>query len=218
MIEKCRFSAILGVVGSLLFCFTTAQAGIEIGEETCFHGPTRSDVYVEGWSEDQGGVLLFFVHNRGGEPDSINAVRINGIDVENLPGFKWRRVWPAQLGPAGGPDDMAAVQIKGVQAPLQAGESLSIEITALSGAAAIQHYHCVTPALRLANILPSQDMRRLHLYVRNDGAAPQRIEEVRIQQESFLLGASPRVSIAGGNPVVAPAAAAILTVPMPLLF
>lgn len=203
--------ALLTLLFLWLTAFVPVQASIVITEETCFHRPERSDVYVEGWPPDNGGMLFVFVHNSGMTEEVITDVSINGEPVETLPGFRWWRVFPERVPPLG----LAVLQVKGVSTPLQEGAPVLIAVTTASGATDTQLYTCATPSLRIANVLPDRTMKQLHLYVRNDGTTAQELRELRIQTESFLLTSAPRVTVAGNTRTLQPGEIRILTVQYP---
>lgn len=175
--------------------YAQAATGLTITAESTFHGATRSEKFKEKWPEDKGGVAYIFVRNEGSTPETIQSLVINDQDLIAYPDVRWWRAWPESLS-AGG---TGWVAIKAVGGPLEQGKSADIELRTASGARAKTVLRCVTPPLRLGNILPSPDGKQLLIYVRNDGAESIQLEKLFLNEVEHAIGSDSAITVVGAT-------------------
>ncbi len=171
---------------------------ISILEGSSFHKAVVGQEYgvlEETATPDLGGVLYVFIQNNDIAADGIDSITVyNGGDETAVPDG-WL-VWPPVMDASNG--NISTVTIKGIAAPLAEGEAVSVVVHSTNGARGSIHIaELVTPKLRLANAIPSQDGQTLFLYFRNDGTVDAEIEEVRINAQSWTF--------AGANTPIVPA-------------
>jgi hypothetical protein len=172
----------------LLAAFSSASAqSVSILDGSSFHRAVVGQKYgvLEGdpATVDNGGVLYVFVQNMDGEPDGIDSITLyNGVGEMVVPDG-WL-VWPPVMDDSNG--QMSTVTIKGVEAPLAEGEAVSVVVHSINGARdSIFIPALETPAVRLANAIPSQDGETLFLYLRNDGDEYADVQGVFINDQWF---------------------------------
>lgn len=176
-----------------------------------FHAARRSSNYDEKWDADTGGVVYCFVKNEQNKPDSLKALRINRTDISQVENIQWWRIWPEVLQPG----EIGTVTIKSTGAPIAQGASIALELEMASGRVYSQGMQCLTPSLRIGNVLPSKDRKRLHVYLRNDGTAPVAITAIEINADRFEHGGAKDFSVAGGEALCRPGELRICTVDYP---
>jgi hypothetical protein len=174
---------------SILFGTVAAAHGqsVSIADGSSFHRAVVGQKYgvLEGdpATVDNGGVLYVFVQNADDEPDGIDSITVyNGVGEMVVPDG-WL-VWPPVMDDSNG--QMSTVTIKGVEAPLAEGEAVSVVVHSINGARdSIFIPALETPAVRLANAIPSQDGETLFLYLRNDGDEYADVQGVFINDQWF---------------------------------
>ncbi len=184
------------------------SAPIAITPQTTFIDAIHCDDYSEDYDIDNGGNLYVFVKNTGTEPDRISDVRINGSSAN----YTWYRFFPEELGSAGSPTSFATVIVKGTDAPLAEGESITIEVYSENGGYDGQSRTLSSPDLRIGNAIASQDMTMLNIFVRNDDSLWRRITGIKINERSYTPGSSPELSVVGGSYDIPPNSVLILKV------
>lgn len=204
---------LMGAVVAVLGLSVRAQ-DLVITPETTYHAATRSTKYTEDWPEDHGGVLYLFVKNNSATPQSVNGINVgetalppSGTETAPEQGVHWWRAWPQEIAPGA----VGWVTIKATGAPLAQGSTAELSVSAVSGATAKTTVVCNTPALRLANVLPSADRKTLYVYLRNDGAAEFQLQTLWLNEVSHALAQDPQVQVIGGT-ALAPGGLAILKV------
>ena len=157
---------------SILFGTVAAAHGqsVSIADGSSFHRAVVGQKYgvLEGdpATVDNGGVLCVFVQNTDDEPDGIDSITVYNGAGEMVVPDGWL-VWPPVMDDSNG--QMSTVTIKGVEAPLAEGDAVSVVVHSINGARdSIFIPALETPAVRLANAIPSQDGETLFLYLRND--------------------------------------------------
>ena len=70
-----------------------------------------------------------------------------------------------------------------------------------SGGSAKTTAKCVTPPLRLANVLPSADSSQLYIYVRNDGGEGIQLSQLLVNEKAYAIGQDPNVTLVGAQEV-----------------
>jgi hypothetical protein len=138
------------LAAALLLTAGWAEAALSI-EHATFHAASRSAIYNESGSVDDGGALFVFVRNGGPGAEAVTNLLVNSTNVTALANFKWWRVWPKSIAPGG----VATVSAKVNSAPLREGESVSLTVQAQSGRTASTSTTLTTPALRLGSVIPS---------------------------------------------------------------
>lgn len=186
----------LWVLAFVPFCL---KAQITITSETSF---SKSVVGAEFGSlestnsPDNGGLLTLFVVNNGTLPDSITEVKASKNGSYASPYLMW---WPLQIEPG----KMAAVQVKDIAAPLAENDTVLIEVFTSKGHSATQTFINKTPSIKIANLLPSQDMSDLYIYLRNDGNSPATVNEIKLNDNTYFSGSAVLQPISGGFTVAA---------------
>lgn len=149
---------------------TVSAQSVSILDGSCFHRAVVGQEYgvlEETSTPDLGGVLYVFVRNDDAAPDGIDSITVYNGAGEMVVPDGWL-VWPPVMDDSNG--QMSTVTIKGVDAPLAEGEAVSVVVHSANGAKDSIHIaELVTPTLRIANAIPSQDGETLFLYLRNDG-------------------------------------------------
>lgn len=192
------------------FCCTLAQ-NIEITPQTTFHDAvwgsygTLENVNVT----DNGGILYVFVKNNAALPDSIIDFKLTqGTITASLDGW---RVWPMIMKAAGAGNNIATITAKSIQPPVAENEPILIEVWTKNGGYASQNFFCATPKIRLANVIPSPDMHTLYFYLRNDDLSHSfTINELMLNEETYITGSSAALHAVGDNYQVAPGKILIL--------
>lgn len=181
---------------------------IEIISQTTFHSATWGAEYgaLENVTQDNGGVLYVFVKNNSNQPDSVIDFRVSqNNNTASLDGW---RVWPYEMAATGG-NNVSTITAKSIVAPLAENNAVTIEVWTANGGYATQNYFVQTPKLRLANIIPSQDMQTLYVYVRNDDVNSFNLTKLSINENEYTVG-SAQLSIVGGNAEIKSGKIAIL--------
>jgi hypothetical protein len=201
------FFILIGIFNFQLNAFSQ----IEITNQTTFHDATYGvygaleDVSVE----DNGGILYVFVKNNSNQKDSVVSLKISQNNITaTLDGW---RVWPYEMQPANSGNNVSTITAKSISSPVNENSPITIEVTTARGETATQNYFCITPKIRLANVIPSQDMRTLYIYLRNDDANNSfNINEVLINEKSYTAGNANELSVVGNNYTLTPGKIAIL--------
>ena len=180
-------------------------------EGATFHAAVRSHSYTEEWDIDTGGVVYCFVENEADKPDSIKSLRVNQEDISCVESVRWWRSWPESLPPG----EIGTVTIKSTGAPIAQGADITLEVEMASGRVYSQPMRCVTPSLRIGNVLASQDRKQLFIYLRNDGIGPVAITGIDINAECFESGGARALSVAGGDAQCPPGELRICSVDYP---
>lgn len=191
MFFKKIFPAIL-----LYTAFVPAMAQISITGETAFHKAgygTEFGILESTSSPDNGGLITCFVKNNNTVADSIENIKVSHNGVYDTAFYSFW--WPLEIH-AGA---IGAVQLKGLSAPFREGDTVLLEVFTSKGFSASQLFINKTPLLRLANIIPSQDMKTLFIYLRNDGTTPQTVQEVKLNNDVFIPGSSVSLAAVGGS-------------------
>lgn len=193
-----------------------SAGAVVITPETTFHGATRSADYKEEWQDDIGGVLHLFVINDGAVSDSVSSVVLNGKPIGDSAGIRWWRAWPESLAPGG----CGWVSIKAVGGPLEQGKDVEVEVRMASGGSAKTTTKCVTPPLRIANVLPSPDSSQLYIYVRNDAGEGIQLVQLLVNEKTYAIGKDPSLTLVGTQELGAGGLAILklaLPTPLPIL-
>lgn len=185
-----RFRGAAALAVAAMFAASPAAAGIAV-EHVAFHDASHSTAYSESGAVDDGGVMFVFVRNTGSVTETVTGLTVNGTNVNGLANFRWWRVWPKSIAPGG----IATVFAKVNSAPLNEGASVSIAVSAQSGAAANASTTLATPALRIGSVIPSQDRRTIYVLLRNLDTAAQTIQQVWLDDDvtaqcTFVGGAT----------------------------
>lgn len=187
------------------------QAQIVI-ESVTFHDSTNIG-YDGNNPNDQGGAVFIHVRNVGSITEMLTSenCQINGQPITTImtegpdaPTPGWVRVWPEQVAPG----EIATWVIKSFGGTITEGATFtSLQVSADSGAtASLNNVTMVTPPLRLAHVVPSQDWRKIWVFIRNDDVAPIEIDELILNDS--VIGQTRFL----GGPVVAPGSLVIAQV------
>jgi hypothetical protein len=160
---------------------------------------------------DNGGILYVFVRNNSGQPDSVVDFKITqGSFIAPLDGW---RVWPPLMSAAGTGNNITTITAKSIQPSVAENNQITIEVWTKNGGYATQNFFCSTPKIRLANVLPSQDMHELYVYLRNDDLIHFfTVNELMINEQSYVAGNSSALSVVGNSYQIKPGGVLILKV------
>ncbi|GIV35476.1 MAG: hypothetical protein KatS3mg031_3011 [Chitinophagales bacterium] len=162
---------------------------------------------------DDGGVLTFFIRNDAATPDSIIHLRFSAAGT-TYDSVYWR-AWPSRITPAGSGNNYSAITVKGFDFPFRENDLLAIEVWSANGGYDSVSYQNVTPELRIGNVLPSQDMHSLLIYVRNEGAFNRRIDKISINENEYIAGIASELSVWGDDYSCTPQHIRILKIEFP---
>lgn len=203
--------AVVAVVGLVtVACVSTVPPptgalGSATVEGMTFVPATRDARYVEESPyNDGGGLLLFRVDNPNPMTDRIEQVLVNGIPVESLPGLKWWRVWPPELGPAGSPTSSAVVTIKGITAPLRADEQVQVDVETENGLTVTRSAKLRGAVLKVGSIVASADRTELFVTVRNRSDVAYTVNHLAVNDDVRIPVTDPSVSTPDGDWTVEP--------------
>ncbi|MBM3662565.1 MAG: hypothetical protein FJW94_06695 [Actinobacteria bacterium] len=101
----------------------------------------------------------------------------------SLPGLRWWRTWPPELGPAGSPTASSVVTIKSIAAPLRVG-----------------------------SVVATRDRTQLKVFTRNRSATPNTVDLLAINDVVHVPGSDPSISTPDGNWTVEPDRVLVVTV------
>ncbi len=200
--------ALVGLVTAA--CVSTAPPppgapGSPTVEGMTFIPATRDVRYVEQAPyNDDGGLLLFRVDNPNPTADRIEQVFVNGTPVESMPGLKWWRVWPPELGPAGSPTASAVVTIKGISAPLRGGEQVTVSVQTEQGVGVSRSARLRGANLRIGSIVAGADRSELVVFLRNRSTVPFTVDHLAVNDDAWVPAVDPAVSTPDGDWTVEP--------------
>jgi hypothetical protein len=184
---------------------TASRAGVSI-EQIAFHKATASTNFVESGTPDTGGVVFVVVRNTGGAPETITNATFAGILLDNVPGASYWRVEPNATIPAG---SVGVLLCKGTNSTVAENTSLQVRVMALSGAQDTQSETLTTPKLRIGSVIPSQDLRTLHIFLKNLDSASLTVTQVFLNDD-----VTAQCTFVGG-PTISPSSVGIVKVAFP---
>jgi hypothetical protein len=174
-------------------------------EGMTFVPATRDARYVEQAAyNDDGGLLLFRVDNPNPSSDRIEQVLVNGVPVESMPGLKWWRVWPPELGPAGSPTASAIVTIKGISAPMRGSEQVTVTVQTENGVGVSRFAKLRGSVLKVGSVVASADRTELLVTVRNRSDVAYTVDHLAVNDDVRVPVTDPSVSTPGGDWTVEP--------------
>jgi hypothetical protein len=143
-----------------------------------FHRATN--LGIEGGTTDQGGAVFVFVRNTGTTPQTFTSasVSFNGAAVGSHASHDWTRIWPLTIGPG----ETTTLTIKGAGAPFVEGGAAAINLTADSGQSVAANFALATPKLRIGNVIPSQDLTKSFVYLRNDDTVSYQLDNLFLNE------------------------------------
>ncbi len=200
--------AVVGLV--TVACVSTAPPPVgapstPTAEGITFVPATRNVRYVEESPyNDDGGLLLVRVDNTSSAPDRIEQVFVNGTPVESMPGLKWWRAWPPELGPAGSDTASAVVTIKGITAPLRAGEQVNVSVQTENGLGVSRSVKLRGALLKVGSIVASPDRSELVVFIRNRSDVPYTVDHLAVNDDVRIPVTDPSVSTPDGDWTVEP--------------
>lgn len=131
---------------------------------------------------DSGGVLTFFVINKHVTPDSLTGVWVINAKGDTLRSKTWHYWWKPEMGGANSGFNQCAVIIKSQQNDFAPGSAVKVSVFTTKGHRHSQSFVLTEPKLKIANVLPDQDLQHLWFYVRNDDTATYEIKWLKINQ------------------------------------
>ena len=191
-------------------CVSTAPAPVgspasPTVEGLTFIPATKDSRYVEQSPyNDDGGLLLVRIDNPNPTPDRVEQVFVNGTPVESMPGLRWWRVWPPELGPAGSDTSSAVVTIKGVSAPLRGGEQVTVAVQTEQGVGVSRSARLRGPSLKIGSIVAGTDRSELVVFIRNRSGVPHTVDHVAVNDDVRIPATDPSVSTPDGDWTVDP--------------
>lgn len=200
---KCVYAFVL-----FLFSIATFAQTIEIKPYHSFHPSQLGMEYgaLEDGSIDEGGILYVYVNNLG-LPDSIIDIVLKDSDGDYSSPYGWHSI-PGRMDPEHG--NYCGLTIKGMEAPLSEGETVTVIITTENDAVDSMTVESLKkPDLQIANLIPSQDHATLKIYVRNDGESAVTLNSLNYNQTVYPIP-SAAVEAIGGTTSIAPQGLIIL--------
>ncbi len=202
-----RHSPVFFASAAALLIAMPSHAALVI-EQISFHASTHSQTYTENYPVDNGGAMFVFVRNTGAAPVTLSQVTINGTSVQELQSggsVLWHRTWPPELPPGG----VSTVTVKATGPPLTEGATVTVGVASSGGQQASATATLATPKLRIGSVIPSQDWRTIHVFLRNLDTVAHTVTAL------FLNGdVTAQTSFAGG-PVIPPNSVGIARVTLP---
>ncbi len=174
-------------------------------EGLTFVPATWDERYVEESPyNDDGGLLLVRIDNPNATPDRVERVFVNGTPVESLPGLRWWRVWPPELGPAGSPTASAVVTIKGISAPLRGGERVTVAVQTERGVGVTRTATLRGATLKVGSVVASVDRTELVVFLRNRSGVPLTVDHLAVNDDVRTPVTDSSVSTPDGDWTVEP--------------
>ncbi len=155
---------------------------------------------------DQGGAIFFFVRNSGTTPQTFTSgnVLLNNAAASSYADHDWTRVWPLTIQPG----EVATLTMKGRGGVFAPGQNVDIRLTSDTGTMITQNnIPLTTPKLRVANVVPSQDLTKSYVYLRNDDTSSYSVNDLFLNDN---VTSSSR--FVGGSNVIAPQSLKIIEV------
>jgi len=187
------------VIASLATC-AAAQLTFE---GAVYHAASNAGLTT---NNDQGGALFVFLRNTGETSQSFVSgnVQFNGQPVSNLVNHDWSRVWPLTVGPG----EATTLTIKGNGGVFAPGQTANVTVTSDTGQSLTQaNISLSTPKLRVANVVPSQDLTKAYVFLRNDDVSSYAINELFLNDNVTSLS-----RFVGDSTVIEPNAIKIVEV------
>ena len=163
-----------------------AAAQIHIRHDHAFHGfvlGPQFGVLEDVASVDEGGVLYLFVENHAAVEDSIVNITLKDSADNVYAPYGWY-AWPSTMNAAN--NNFTGITIKGDTLPLRPGSYVKVIVETDNGEKdSIEVNGLKTPALRIGNLVPSQDLTSLYVYLRNEGDSDIQIDSLYYNTEGF---------------------------------
>ncbi|MEQ8846771.1 hypothetical protein [Botrimarina sp.] len=160
-----------------------------------YHEATRNGYGVG--TQDSGGALFAFVRNNTGTTQTFtNAnITLNGQPDSSYANHDWSRVWPLSIEPG----EVATVTLKGNGGVFAPGGTVQLGLASDGNATLVQsNLSLTTPKLRVGNVVPSQDLKKAFVYLRNDDSSPYTIDSLHLNDDvtsqSRIVGGSTTIS------------------------
>ena len=204
---KCNLRGLVRI-GSLGCTFSLALASSLLAqlsfEGSVYHQATNTG--RDTGTPDGGGAIFFFVRNTGSTPQTFTngTVSINDMAASSYGDYDWSRTWPVTVQPG----EVATLTMKGRGGVFAPGQNVNVRLTADSGASVTQNnIPLSTPKLRVANVIPSQDLTKSYVYLRNDDTSSYTINDLFLNEN---VTANSR--FVGGSTLIAPNSVKIIEV------
>ncbi len=163
---------------------------------------------------DLGGLISLFLRNS--DPNSTDKVvqvrAFSGSQEIEIDGW---RCWPEEIPSTSTVNNVSFLNIKGIVAGLGENSSVDIEVTLESGSILTKTIENVTPKVKLANIMPNQQMNKLYIYFRNDGTQNFSLNQLNINNWNMEVGNTPELQIIGGINAIEPKGTLIIELTYP---
>ncbi len=132
------------------------------------------------------------------------TVSINDVAASSYGDYDWSRTWPVTVQPG----EVATLTIKGRGGVFAPGQNVNVSLTSDSGASISQNnIPLSTPKLRVANVIPSQDLTKSYVYLRNDDASSYTINDLFLNEN-----VTSNSRFVGGSTAIAPNSVKIIEV------
>lgn len=180
-----------------------AQAQISIDSLHSFQPSLVGDEFgvLENTADpDSGGVLTIWIRNNGSNSDSVVAVSVCNKNGDTLQLKTWGYWWGLGMEPVGNVQNLCAVVIKSQSASFSNGSDIRVNVFTRNGWSAAHDFLLQTSSIKIANVLPNQELTKLFIYLRNDGNSSFLIKSLELNQSVFLPGGS-NINFVGGNSI-----------------
>jgi hypothetical protein len=148
---------------------------------------------------DSGGVLTIWIRNNGSNSDSVVAVSVCNKNGDTLQLKTWGYWWGLGMEPVGNVQNLCAVVIKSQSASFSNGSDIRVNVFTRNGWSAAHDFLLQTSSIKIANVLPNQELTKLFIYLRNDGNNTLQLKSLELNQVVFMPGSLSINAISGSN-------------------
>ena len=161
---------------------------------------------------DDGGLMLFRVDNTATTPDRVTEVEVDGAPVTSMPGLKWWRVWPPEMGPAGSDTASSVITVKGISAPLRGGEEVTVTARTEQGLEVTRSVKLRGPRIKVGSVVATAARDEVMVFVRNPSSVPYEVDHLALNDDVHVPGVDAAVSTPDGDWTVEPGRVLVVTV------
>lgn len=182
---------------------TPAQAQLTF-QGAVYHEATRTSYATN--PIDNGGALFVFVRNDSPVTQTFTSgsVLVNGQAAASYGEYDWSRVWPIAVAPG----ESTTLTLKGNGGVFALGQNVDVTLTSDTGGVLTRNnIPLSTPKLRVANVIPSRDLTKVNVYLRNDDHTPYTINSLYLNED-----VTSQSRFVGGGTTIAPNSVKIVEV------
>lgn len=146
---------------------------------------------------DSGGVFTVWIKNIGSSSDSVVAVSVCDKNGDTIQLKTWSYWWALGMEPLNSQQNLCAVVIKSQSSSFSTGSEIRINVFTKNGFSAAWNFLLEVHPIKIANILPNQELSKLFIYLRNDGNNSYQLQSLELNNTVFMPGGS-NFNIIGG--------------------